>query len=430
MHLTPSGGSYAGSAETFVSGKPMNVADLEFGPDGALWFVTGGRGTQSGLYRVRWVGGAAAPAARNPFGAPTPELALRRRLEDPDCPVGEAWAALGNADRFVRTAARNLLERHPPAEWRAQALGLGDALGRAEAMLALTRVDASASAVAIAQQTAAADFARESAPLRWLRLRTAMLLWTRAPAQHAALQAAFAGPVGRWFPSGDATLDREIAELLVALEAPGLPARQLERLRVANYDEEKLHYALILRLVRKDWSREQRVEYLSWVRSARNLPGGHSLAGFLEAIEREAFAAMPAAEAEAVRARIPPPAAAPAFAAPETRAFVRQWTVEEALAAAAGAAGPPDPAVGARLFRGLGCIQCHRVALEGGSIGPDLTTVGSRFGRRDLLEAIIEPQKTVSDQFPLVPMPAGLADTLKSDELRDLLSWLEGRTAQ
>ncbi|MDZ4290100.1 MAG: hypothetical protein U0984_19190, partial [Prosthecobacter sp.] len=50
------GMSYAGTQETFMSGRPMNVTDGCIGPDGALWFTTGGRGTQSGLYRVVYVG--------------------------------------------------------------------------------------------------------------------------------------------------------------------------------------------------------------------------------------------------------------------------------------------------------------------------------------------------------------------------------------
>ena len=52
VHLTPRGASYTGDYETFIKGKPLNVTDLDFGRDGAMYFITGGRGTQSGLYRV------------------------------------------------------------------------------------------------------------------------------------------------------------------------------------------------------------------------------------------------------------------------------------------------------------------------------------------------------------------------------------------
>src|ERR1043165_6855029 len=63
-HMTPQGASYTGTFETLVRGKPLNVTDFEFGPDGAMYFLTGGRGTQSGLYRVSYVGGAGSTAAQ------------------------------------------------------------------------------------------------------------------------------------------------------------------------------------------------------------------------------------------------------------------------------------------------------------------------------------------------------------------------------
>jgi putative heme-binding domain-containing protein len=36
---------------------------------------------------------------------------------------------------------------------------------------------------------------------------------------------------------------------------------------------------------------------------------------------------------------------------------------------------------------------------EGGSIGPDLTQLGTRFSSRDILESIIDPSKVISDQY-------------------------------
>ena len=43
--------------------------------------------------------------------------------------------------------------------------------------------------------------------------------------------------------------------------------------------------------------------------------------------------------------------------------------------------------------------MCHRVGDEGGSVGPDLTAIASRFSRRDILESIIEPSKVISEQY-------------------------------
>ncbi|MDF1800806.1 MAG: hypothetical protein P1V81_16645, partial [Planctomycetota bacterium] len=37
-HLTPQGASYTGTTETFLEGRGVTITDLEFGPDGNLWF--------------------------------------------------------------------------------------------------------------------------------------------------------------------------------------------------------------------------------------------------------------------------------------------------------------------------------------------------------------------------------------------------------
>src|SRR5260370_1446498 len=56
VHPQPQGASYTGEAETFIKGRPLNLTDLDFGPDGALYFVVGGRGTQSALYKAIYQG--------------------------------------------------------------------------------------------------------------------------------------------------------------------------------------------------------------------------------------------------------------------------------------------------------------------------------------------------------------------------------------
>src|SRR5205823_109256 len=56
VHLYPNGATYIGEPERFLSGKPLPVTDAAIGPDGALYFTIGGRGTQSGLYRVSYTG--------------------------------------------------------------------------------------------------------------------------------------------------------------------------------------------------------------------------------------------------------------------------------------------------------------------------------------------------------------------------------------
>ncbi|HTQ38376.1 MAG TPA: HEAT repeat domain-containing protein [Pirellulales bacterium] len=49
-------GTYQTDMETFAAGKPLNVTGLDVGPDGGLYFCTGGRATEGGVYRIVWRG--------------------------------------------------------------------------------------------------------------------------------------------------------------------------------------------------------------------------------------------------------------------------------------------------------------------------------------------------------------------------------------
>lgn len=56
VRLKPRGASFVADSEVFLQGQPLNVTDLEVGPDGGLYFCTGGRSTAGGVYRVIYKG--------------------------------------------------------------------------------------------------------------------------------------------------------------------------------------------------------------------------------------------------------------------------------------------------------------------------------------------------------------------------------------
>lgn len=56
VRLQENSSSWFAQVEEFLSATPLTVTDLAVGPDGALYFSTGGRGTQGGVYRVAWQG--------------------------------------------------------------------------------------------------------------------------------------------------------------------------------------------------------------------------------------------------------------------------------------------------------------------------------------------------------------------------------------
>ncbi len=69
--------------EVFLQGQPLNVTDLAIGPDGALYFCTGGRGTKGGIYRVKWKG--EVPAAIKDLGE-----GISHAIKQPQ--IDSAWA--------------------------------------------------------------------------------------------------------------------------------------------------------------------------------------------------------------------------------------------------------------------------------------------------------------------------------------------------
>ena len=62
-------------------------------------------------------------------------------------------------------------------------------------------------------------------------------------------------------------------------------------------------------------------------------------------------------------------------------------------------APPGKNIAGGRALFEKNCATCHRFGPIGNDVGPDLTTVNSRFQKKDILESILFPSKTVSDQY-------------------------------
>ena len=131
VHLQPDGSGYTATFEEFVSGTPLPLTDIVIRPqDGAMYFAIGGRKTQSGLYRVTYVGPestAAAEAARDPADSARdpPQAGILPRQARPAA-IEAAWPHLSSADRFLRFAARVAIEHQDPPHWREQALAEKD----------------------------------------------------------------------------------------------------------------------------------------------------------------------------------------------------------------------------------------------------------------------------------------------------------------
>lgn len=61
-----------------------------------------------------------------------------------------------------------------------------------------------------------------------------------------------------------------------------------------------------------------------------------------------------------------------------------------------------DAARGRELFfkaAGLQCVTCHRIGGTGSTLGPDLSQIGKKYTRAQILESILEPSKTIDPQY-------------------------------
>jgi putative heme-binding domain-containing protein len=408
VHLRAWGASYEGRTELFLSGRPLNVTDLTVGPDGAIYFVTGGRGTQSGLYRVTWVGEAAtdAPATVEKVedGGAIALRALRRKLEalhdgSSDGALPFIWPNLGHPDRFIRYAARVALETQPRERWEKQALAGTDAAAL-QSLLALARVAPVESQRALLTHLNELRPASFSVEQQLVIVRIYALSIARMGPPPEDVRQPILDQLEPLFPAGDQALDRELCRLLTFLGSKQLVSKATTLLASAHEADERLHYLWHLRFVRDDWTIEQRRIAFRALDQAEQQQGARDYLAAFRLVRSELVAALRNDERFALADLLVAKSRAslPVAVDMSKYAFTKAWTLRDFEDPEF--AGNGSIANGRDAFIAAQCVHCHRAANEpGGSSGPDLSGVAARFGRRALLEQILDPSKVVDPQY-------------------------------
>ncbi len=174
-------------------------------------------------------------------------------------------------------------------------------------------------------------------------------------------------------------------------------------LQEAPTQEEQLEYGRSLRALKTSWTPELRKAYFEWIRKAYNYRGGNSFRGFIKIIRNDAIATLSDGDKTALGALLDePPVQTAVVAAAPPRPFVKAWTLDELVPIVDKGLKGRNFDRGRLLFGAAQCASCHRYNNEGGSFGPDLTGASGRFSARDLLESIVLPSKTISDQYEAV----------------------------
>jgi putative heme-binding domain-containing protein len=412
VHLTPDGSSYTGTYETFATAAPLPVTDLVVRPqDGMLYFTIGGRRTQSGLYRIRYTGelseaDAAAAAESASEQANATELrSLRHRLETlhhagaTDDQISTMIENLSHADRGVRYAARIALEHQSVDRWRNKLAALDSPEAKILGLVALARNGKPADKELALNILTAIDWDQLTAGERIDLLRAYGLVAIRLGGIDADAAKPILTQLRGKFPTGQNGVDRELAQVLVYLQDPAATAQIVKQMKSSPSQENQIHYAMTLRNARQGWTPELHRQYFSWFNEIQSARGGMSFGGFIDNIRKAALERVPAAMQQQLADVLNPPKQVEDPAAATPRKLVQQWKVDDLLDAVADSSHTPNFERGREVFAAAQCYKCHRMGVQGGILGPDLTGAGGRFNYRDLLVSMIEPNKVISDQY-------------------------------
>jgi len=450
VQLHPQGASYSANCEVFLKGKPLNLTDVEFGKDGAMYFITGGRGTQSGLYRVDYEGAAPGfersetkhKTAANKITVAARELrhALEKFHGKKDARgIDFAWPHLGSPDRFIRYAARVAVESQDVPLWKGRAISETNTEAGLTALLALARRGGPATQRDLLLALKKFPFDSLSITQKLENLRIIELSFIRQGKPDPDLAALAVEKLDRLYPNENELMNRELSQLLIYLEAPNVVGKTLELLDKSKTQEEQVHYAFYLRNLKTGWSLEQRKHYFEWFRFAQEpgtgevtYPAGseyHVWANQKKAAERhpatllqwfkeadrdygdgasyhkhlvnfrkDAVTALSDDDRLALGSLTADPALA-AFKLTRDRQFVREWKPSDLESVLGEVSHGRNFESGKAAFNDSQCILCHSFSSEGGSVGPELTAAASKYSRSDILLSILEPSRVISDQY-------------------------------
>jgi len=461
MHLQADGASWTAEREAFCTSNALPVTDLTINPtNGKMYFLIGGRRSQSALYEISYTGSESVePVAAEEANA---LVKLRRELEqshvaDSDMAVEKLTEQLGHDDRHIRYAARIGLEHKPSDDWASAIEKETRPNALLELGIAIARCGSDQQRAKATEALGVLTWESLSKPQRLSLLRVYGLLMIRSEKDSGA--AAAVKKLSSEFPCGDRQLNRELSKVLIAAESETAVAKTLQLLLDSQTQE----------------------GYFDWFLNSTEFLGGRSFGGYVKSIRDLAVKNLPAeAKTELAELLAKEPVKLDPYAGLKARDHVKNWTIEELLPIADQELDPKvrDLANGKQMF-GIGsCYKCHRMAGQGGIAGPDLTAAGNRFGTRDLIETLVNPSKSISDQYeatifamedgrtivgrvvnlarqeywvqpdminpngmerikvaeieamkpsPVSPMPKGLLDSMTRDDILDLIAWMRSQ---
>jgi len=162
-------------------------------------------------------------------------------------------------------------------------------------------------------------------------------------------------------------------------------------------------YAIVLSGQKTGWTAAQREQYFSWYQKAFGFKGGRSYVGFLDRARKMALANVPKAEFakydKLSGGELLSQSGNDLVGSYKIEGPGRSWKMEQADSVISSGIQGRDFERGKLIFSAVLCNRCHAIGGIGEGVGPDLSQLGTRFSTTDMLEAIIDPNKAVSDQY-------------------------------
>ena len=440
--LKPNGATYEAKAEEFISGSPLPLTDGTIGPDGAMYFMTGGRRLESDLYRVYYDGEIEKDIKPLQAADLPAENKLRRELEEFHKPgalaagIEKAWANLDHADRFVQYAARIALEHQPVDSWKVKALKEQNPAKLTQAMIAMARHSEKGAGTPMLQVLMGIDYSKLKEKEKQDLLRAFELILYRQGEPTANVKSQLVAYLDGNFPANNNNLDRELSKLLVYLDAPDAVEKTLALLDKAKDDPDyqktftsssdlimrnpqygldianmlanvppaqQTYLATVLGGAEAGWTPELHERYFTWIQDAFKYKGGRSYVGFIDRARKLALTHVAQADFDKYNelsgaAMLTSNGNDLAETNIQPEGPGKRWTVEEAIPVVEVLSGR-DLARGKAMYVATLCQSCHMMQGEGGAIGPDLSQLGTRFSPKDILTATINPSDEISEQY-------------------------------
>lgn len=441
VYPTPDGASYKATGEEFISGSPLPLTDGVVGPDGALYFLTGGRRLESDLYRVYYGDGK---GNNQQFAAPieTEAQKTRKKLEAfhgaqiPDA-VEIAWPYLKDSDRFIRYAARIAIEAQPLEQWQNKTINEKDPVILTQAAIGLARRGNTDVKNQLIKSLVGINFAKLTEVQQLDVLRAIELVFARMGAPGLEEKTLVGNFLSPFFPAKTNNLNKELSKLLVYVEAPKSIEKTMALLMVAkdsdNVDKliskssdlilrnpqygmdiaamlakippmNQTWYANVLSQAKTGWSPALQKQYFEWYYKAFSYKGGVSFVGFIDKARKNALENVAKTDFEFFNkisgdSIVKISRAGLSVGAVTPKGPGRRWKLNEGDSVLNTGLFNRNFEQGKAMFASSLCVTCHQIKGDGGIAGPDLTQLGTRFSNRDMLESIIEPSKTISDQY-------------------------------